>query len=570
MNIYYTICFLASVVLLMVYIYLWRDYYNIYFTIIQILVPIVNMGCLWLANARSLESAILANRILYMGGCFIPPVLVSMIYEVCGLKPKKAWYLGSYIMMTLVYLSVLTSDFSDIFYKSFSFVIRDGVLVLYKEYGFMHTVAYIAIGIHAVVGCAIVIWSLITKRRASVRNMYYMLAAMAASGVFFLAIAVLHSKVEPSCFYLIAQAFGLLAADRTHYYNEDRSISEIMVNDGSIGYINFDWDKRFLSASKTAEEWFPELASLHPDEQLDSRKGIKGELPKWFKRIDAGEKQVFETMPSDTKSIAITVENFEMRNGRRGYRVFMKDDTDHVKLVKMLNEDKRRAEEEREKISDTFEKYMDPNIIKDLVKTENGMMTAGEEHNVAVLFADIRGFTAMSETRSPHEVINILNTCLDSMVACIMQNRGVLDKIIGDCAMAFWSDKNLEGEAAYMACKTAADMQTAIEDVNRELERIYGMGLKIGIGINYGPAIIGNVGTDYRRNFTVIGDTVNVASRLEGIAAAGEILITREVEELIRFRAETEPIGESVRLKGRTGATDVFRILTLGGRTVKK
>ena len=564
---YYIICFMISLVILGIYIYLWEDYFNIYITCIEVIVPLVNLGCMWVASSETMEAAILGNRVTYIGGCFLPPLVTFALLEICGFRVRKDYASIALSIASVIYITVICSDFSDMFYKSFSLITKNGVTVLNKEYGFMHTLAYVCIIGYALFNIAVLIYCIAKRRKASIRNIYMILITEIVTILVFFSTSVFDISIEPSAVYIISQAVFLIISVRTHYYDVSENISEIIEEDGSLGYVTFDSRKNFLGSNNAADAWFPELTTLQADHPLDNKDGIKGDFAQWFKRLDDGEKTVYDVMKSGGKSIAVSMDTFMMTKTKKAYRVSMRDDTDHQKLVSILNDEKMKAEKERRRISSTFERYIDPRIVRELMKDEEGVMTVGREHNIAVLFADIRGFTSMSETREPAEVIEILNKCLDVMVDCILQNRGTLDKFIGDCAMAFWTETTSNEEAAYLACKAAMDMKVASRKMTEELEKDYGINMRMGIGVNYGRAIIGNVGTEMRSDYTAIGDTVNVASRLKDVARADEILITDKVAERIEYRSRVVPFEETMRLKGRNANTKVYKLEELSGRS---
>jgi len=207
-----------------------------------------------------------------------------------------------------------------------------------------------------------------------------------------------------------------------------------------------------------------------------------------------------------------------------------------------------------------FERYVAPQVVKELSRQEDfKVKLGGERRDIAVLFVDIRGFTTMSEKLLPEQVVEILNEYLDLTSRAIFKNEGTLDKFIGDATMAvFNAPVNLE-DYVYKAVCAAADMVKEARELEKKLEERFGSSVQFGIGINCGPAIVGNIGSERRMDYTAIGDMVNTAARLESTAGRGEILISQAVYEVVKDRVEAEPVGE-LSLKGKLQKIQTYRL----------
>jgi adenylate cyclase len=183
----------------------------------------------------------------------------------------------------------------------------------------------------------------------------------------------------------------------------------------------------------------------------------------------------------------------------------------------------------------------------------------GDKRPIAVLFSDIRGFTALSETMKPDDMATLLSEYFTEMVDCVFRHGGTLDKFMGDAVMAQWGAPIGTNDDADRAMRAAVDMMRALEQLNVKWLAAGRPALGIGIGLNFGEAFAGNIGSERRLEFTVIGDTVNTASRLCSAAEAGEILLSDAMRRALKAppRLEERPPMD---LKGKAHAIPVFRV----------
>lgn len=181
------------------------------------------------------------------------------------------------------------------------------------------------------------------------------------------------------------------------------------------------------------------------------------------------------------------------------------------------------------KLKSTFKKYVSTQIVDQLLENEDLLNLGGQEQEATILFADIRGFTALSENMKPSEVVETLNDYFNQMIEIIFKYNGVLDKIIGDELMVIYGvPKSNQNDSENAVC-TAIEMQEKLIEFNLERFVHQKKSIKVGIGINRGNVISGNIGSSHQMDYTVIGDSVNLASRLCSNAKAGEIIISENV-----------------------------------------
>lgn len=214
---------------------------------------------------------------------------------------------------------------------------------------------------------------------------------------------------------------------------------------------------------------------------------------------------------------------------------------------------------EKRRVTNTFKRYVAPEIVSELLKEDPAALKLGGRlTNIAVLFVDVRGFTPMSELLDPEQVVEILNRYLTLISDSILRNGGTLDKFVGDAAMAFWGAPLPQKDHIMRAVQAAADMVSGSQALSEELMARYGRTVSFGIGIHVGEAVVGNIGSPQRMDYTAIGDTVNTAARLEANAPGGTVYISRAVADALEGRIRTTSLGGSVKLKGKKEGFEVL------------
>jgi len=221
-----------------------------------------------------------------------------------------------------------------------------------------------------------------------------------------------------------------------------------------------------------------------------------------------------------------------------------------------------RTEGDKRRITDTFGRYLSPKVVEKLAKNPEGVQLGGETREMTFHFCDIRGFTTISEKFDPHGLTVFINNFLTPMTEIILQHDGTIDKYMGDCIMAFWNAPMNVPDHARRACEAALKMHDKLAMLNAQWQdeaKAKGISLpkiEIGTGLNTGPCVVGNMGSTLRVDYTVLGDDVNLASRLEGQSKTYGVRIvigpvTREQTEefaaieldLIKVKGKTKPVN---------------------------
>ncbi len=217
----------------------------------------------------------------------------------------------------------------------------------------------------------------------------------------------------------------------------------------------------------------------------------------------------------------------------------------------------------RKKVVNAFKKYVAPEVVEEISKKGDFKIElGGENRDIAVLFVDIRGFTTMSEVLQPEQVVEILNQYLNLTTNAIFKNRGTLDKFVGDATMAVFNSPFDLDDYEFRAVCAAMDIVAGGAALEDSLMKQYGRTVGFGVGVNCGPAVVGNVGCEFRMDFTAIGDTVNTAARLEANAKKGQVLISDTIYERVKDRVEVEEVGE-IPLKGKSKSVFVYSVVSV-------
>ena len=210
-------------------------------------------------------------------------------------------------------------------------------------------------------------------------------------------------------------------------------------------------------------------------------------------------------------------------------------------------------------IRSAFEKYVSSDVVGDIVAHPERLKLGGERRELTVLFSDLAGFTSMSEKLTPEGVADVINLYLNEATQIVMSHGGTVDKFIGDAVMAFWGAPLPDTAHAIHGTRAAIAMQEMMTRLQPQFKAFGTDELKLRIGLHSGPAVVGNMGSDLRFTYTALGDTVNLAARLEGVnkAYGTKILLTTDTATLLDSTLTLRPV-DRVRVKGKDIPVDIF------------
>jgi adenylate cyclase len=221
-----------------------------------------------------------------------------------------------------------------------------------------------------------------------------------------------------------------------------------------------------------------------------------------------------------------------------------------------------RSLREKEMIKRAFTRYVAREVVDEILKNPEQLALTGDRREVTVLFCDIRGFTPVAERLNPEEVVLLLNEFYNLMIETTFKNDGTLDKFLGDGVMCIFGAPIARPDHAMQAVRTAMDMQAGIAALSERFVQKGQAPIAVGIGVSAGEVVAGTVGSEDRMEYTAIGDSVNLAARLEAIAKPGQVLISQRTLDMIDDRVEVKAMG-AIRVKGKEEEVEVYEVTAL-------
>jgi len=221
-----------------------------------------------------------------------------------------------------------------------------------------------------------------------------------------------------------------------------------------------------------------------------------------------------------------------------------------------------REHKELDSLRDTFGRYLSQEVVEEILKSAGGVELGGELRTITVMVADLRGFTPLAESHHPRVVLELLNRYLERMTDIIIAYEGTIDEFTGDGVLVFFGAPRLMRDHAVRAVACALEMQEGMQALNRENRALGLPDLHMGIGINSGELIVGNIGSEKRKKYGAVGSPINVAFRVEGHSAAGEVLLTPSVYDSLNGQVKVDSTRK-VQLKGVEKSLLVYRAVGL-------
>ena len=345
-QIFYSIVFAISLISAVIYIYMWHKHFDVNFTMIFTLVPVACLGYLMSASADSLEGALRAQQIIYIGGCFLQYFILLSILNLCKIEMKKWVRPALFLICAILYASVLTVGYLDIFYTKVTFDIVNGLPVLTKEYGGMHTLFNINLIVFFLAGLITIAYSYVKKNKQVPRRILHLLVLPDVICVFsfFIGRKIIPAVDPVPLGFVLAEFIYLLIAYRFNLYNVSDTAIDSFIKEQDVGYISFDFNYRYLGSNDVAKELVPELEDILIDENFGYKPGqrkIRHFLDS-FKKDPLNNSFVYTVHgasedPEDDRIYNTNVNYLYDGNKRRGYIITFRDDTANRRYIKLLD-----------------------------------------------------------------------------------------------------------------------------------------------------------------------------------------------------------------------------------------
>ena len=342
---YYAGLFVLSFLLMLLYVQRWQKQFQVHMTVAFILIPLVNLGYLLMYTNHEPETAIAMLKIIYAGGCFLPWLVTMCQLQLCGIRIPRPLRMGLLLLSSSVYFSVLTIGYAPFFYKSLSLERMGSVWVQSKVYGPFHTLHYACVIFYLIVDLAVIVYSYRKKKQVSRRILLLLFIPVLVSVLSYLVTRyLLQTGYEPMPLtYVLAQIVYLLIVRRMAYYNVSEMVVESMAQSGDTGFITVDSDGRYLGSNETARKIMPVLEELTVDQPVRQAEALKGTVTDWLDRFQRDPESCrFLYTPAvaedgDEKIYTVTVSY--LYDGRMlcGYQVFLQDDTQNQKYIRLLD-----------------------------------------------------------------------------------------------------------------------------------------------------------------------------------------------------------------------------------------
>ena len=335
---YYESVFVLSVLFTLLYAVMWNKHYDIHFTLIFIFVPLSELGYFMLVSAEDMGAALAANKLIYIGGCFLMLFIMLSVFHLCRIELKS--YIQALFMAfsLIVYMSVLTIGRGKIFYRTVQFKQEDGAGMLYdKSYGFMHTVFILMVLSYSILSISAIAYAFFKKKDVSRRLIFllFLPEATAVSWYFTNKAVNLRFDLQPVV-YLLAQFVYLIIVQRECLYDIDDSVVDSLVQNGDTGIISIDFTYNYLGCNETAKKFFPALNELTVDKPIDQSKEVNEPVMKWlsdFTNDDTKNKFYY----NHDDSIYLVNVRYLYNGGRiRGYQFIVTDDTKNQKYIELI------------------------------------------------------------------------------------------------------------------------------------------------------------------------------------------------------------------------------------------
>ncbi|MDO4796806.1 MAG: HD domain-containing protein [Coriobacteriales bacterium] len=350
MLIYYTLMFVMSGLLMLAYLAIWHKHLDMHITLIFVLVPTSNLGYLLVAKAQTLEAALVATKMSYIGGCYLLPILMLAVFGLCDIQVRRAVRMVPLCLSTVLFLAILTIGWSPVYYQSVLLEHADGVSFLVKQYGPWHTAFIVVMISYICATFAALIYSYLHKNQVSRKNLaLLMLTEVVASICFFAGRRALPSVEFLPISYNFALAVYLVIASRISLYDIADSSIDSLLKTGETGFASVDFKWNYLGSNNAAKLVFPQFAELTVDKPLAANEYMAYTVLPWLKEFASDHTQNEFLYEQGEDTYKIGVQDLYSGRRKRGYQLVITNDTKSQRYIRLLNTFNTQLQTEVEK-----------------------------------------------------------------------------------------------------------------------------------------------------------------------------------------------------------------------------
>ena len=339
---YYYAMFAVSLVLVAVYAFIFHKHFTPSLTIIAVLIPVVNLAFALLAQSKTVEEAMVALKLTYIGGCFLIVSVMFLIFSICGVN-LKAWQRTLIIAVSIsMFATVLTIGYTPLFYEGVpELAYSNGAAYLTnKHYGSMHTVFYVMVCIYYAMIVAVIVYSFFRKKQVPVLILILIVLSVTIAVFGFFGGRILKEAIEHlPLTYNLGLIIYIIMAARLRLYDASDAVTDSLVEKGDTGFVSFDQKLRYLGSNETAKQMFPVLANSIVDHQLQDD-WAREQVNNWVEEYKNDNSKNTHLVEKEGRTYLITVNKLIIGRFSHGYQIFITDDTKnqmYIKLIKSYN-----------------------------------------------------------------------------------------------------------------------------------------------------------------------------------------------------------------------------------------
>jgi len=470
---------------------------------------------------------IVAVKIMYAGGCFMAPLFFFFSADYCEIRlPKKYYQIPMMIVPVLFYLVVLTFDHHSLLYSDFHYdgekiipgnIIKPGPLYLVGTFYPLFCIA---------LACTVLIHKIIKqkqKQRLGLILLIFSALAPLIGNFSYVALSFFTKsvlgQVNFTAFFMVLSNFlfffNIVRNDMFDLAPKAHAVTLDLIRDI---FIVIDHNMAYTGSNSKAKDLFPSLTEQYKGKSILQMETWPQELVIEEKKSDAPDEnslhEIAFTLPNRPgKNYSGWINRIASKTGTTlGWVILIQDVTETVKMtaaLKFFNDQLNKA----------FSTYLSEDVVKEIIDDPAKLQLGGIKRHMTAMFTDIRDFTKISEALSPEKLVEMLNHYLSAMSNVILDQKGTIDKYEGDAILAFFGAPHKLPDHALRTCTAAILMKRLEKEVNKLLteKELCPLPVFTRIGINTGEMLVGNMGTQKKMNYTVIGNEVNLAARLEGV-----------------------------------------------------